>query len=242
MFFVSDDELAGFKELLAKGFASKTRVRALERSAAQLQADSLTGGAAVAEAEITRTKTRDAQVMGIVNELARVQEQLAQVNPQLDVTRYMADRDVLRAPAAGRVTGVAAIGAGTVVSGGRTLMELVPTGRALIVEARIKPADIDDVRLGAQATVRFSTVNPRGQSAFTGRVVTLSPARVEEGSGGGYYRAQIALDDPAAAARAGVAMQPGIPASVNIKTQDRTLWDYLTAPLTDAMSRSMREE
>jgi hypothetical protein len=72
-------------------------------------------------------------------------------------------------------------------------------------------------------------------------VVTLSPARVEDSSGS-YYRAQIALDDPAGAAQAGVTMQPGIPASVNIKTHDRTLWDYLTAPLSDAMSRSMREE
>ena len=236
-----NDELEGFRELLKKGFARKTTVRALERSAAQLTADSLTGAASVAEAQISRQKLRDGQLMQIVGELARVQEQLAQINPQLDVTRYYADLDLMRAPAAGRVAGIAQVGPGTVVSGGRTLMEIVPAGRALIVEARIKPGDIDDVRLGAEATVRFSTVNPRGQSAFVGRVVTLSPARIDDGKGG-HYRAQIALDDPAAAARAGVAMQPGIPVGVNIKTKDRTLWDYLTAPLSDAMSRSFREE
>jgi HlyD family type I secretion membrane fusion protein len=236
-----NDELAGLRQLLAKGFARKTTVRALERSAAQLTADSLTGAAAVEEAEINRGKTRDGQVAQIVGELARVQEQLAQVNPQLDVTRYYADRDMLRAPVAGRIAALTPLGPGTVVSGGKTLMEVVPSGRALVVSVRVKPDDIDDVRIGAEATVRFSTVNPRGKSAFVGRVVTLSPARIEDGAGG-HYRAQVALDDPAAAAQAGVTLQPGIPVAVTIETEKRTLWDYLTAPLTDAMSRSFREE
>jgi HlyD family type I secretion membrane fusion protein len=236
-----NEDLAAFQELASRGFARKTTVRQLQRSAAQHEADSATGEASLREAEITYQRTRDSQVMQIVTDLARVQEQLAQVNPQLDVNRYLADQDLLRAPAAGRVTAVAALGPGTVVTGGRTLMEVVPAGRTLIVEAKIKPSDIDDVRLGAEATVRFSTVNPRGQSSFTGRVVTLSPARIEDSSGG-YYRAQIALDDPAAAGEAGLALQPGIPAMVNVKTQDRTLLSYLLSPLSDAMSRSFREE
>jgi HlyD family type I secretion membrane fusion protein len=237
-----NDELDGIQQLYRKGFARKTTVRALERSIAQLEADSITGGASIEEAEINRRRTRDAQVMQIVSELAQVQEQLAQVNPQLDITRYYADRDILRAPAAGRVAGVAQVGPGSVVSTGRSLMEIVPTGRTLIVEVRIKPDDIDDVRVGAEAIVRFTTVNPRGQSSFKGRVVTLSPARVTDAQGGAHFRAQIALDDPAAAAAGGVTLQPGIPAAVNIKTRDRTLWDYLVAPLSDAMSRSFREE
>ncbi len=238
-----NDELDGIQQLYAKGFARKTTVRALERSIAQLQADSIAGGAQIEEAEINRRRTRDAQMLALVSELNSVQEQLAQVNPQLDISRYYADRDLLRAPAAGRVAGVAQVGPGMVVNGGRTLMEIVPTGRTLIVEARVKPEDIDDVRVGAEATVRFTTVNPRGESSFKGRVVTLSPARVEDPKGGpGHYRAQIVLNDPAAAASTGLALQPGIPANVNIKTKERTLWDYLVAPLGDAMSRSMREE
>jgi HlyD family type I secretion membrane fusion protein len=237
------DELQGMRILLAKGFARRTTIRALERTEAQLNADSLTGEAAIEQAEIARRRTRDSQVMTIVGELNQVQEQLAQVEPQLDISRYQADRDLLRAPVAGRVAGIAQIGPGTVVSGGRTLMEIVPSGRALIVQTQIKPTDIDDVHLGAQATVRFTSVNPRGQSSFKGHVVTLSPARVGAEQGGeGYYLAQIALDDPAAAAASGVALQPGIPATVNIETAKRTLWNYLMAPLTDAVSGGMREE
>jgi HlyD family type I secretion membrane fusion protein len=237
------EELADYRGLFAKGFARKTTIRSLERNEAQLKADVLSGREAVQQAELSLGKTNDAQQMAIVGELKSVQDQLAQVTPQLDITRYQADLDLMRAPVAGRVAGVAQVGPGTVVSGGRTLMEIVPNGRALIVEAQVKPDDIDDVRLGTEATVRFSTVNPHGQTAFKGKVITLSPARVGTESGGaGYYRAQIVIEDAEALRRAGVELQPGIPASVNIKTKNRTLWDYLMSPFSDAMSKSFREE
>ena len=213
------------------------------RAVEQLQADVLAGREAVQQAQLALEKTTDGQQMSILSELRSVQDQLAQVTPQLDVTRYFADLDLMRAPVDGRVAGVQQIGPGTVVSGGRTLMELVPNGRALVVEARFKPQDIDDVRVGSEAVVRFSSVNPHGQTAFKGRVTTLSPARIgtEEGAGG-YYRAQIVLEDPEAVRRAGVELQPGIPASVNIRTKNRTLMDYLLAPFSDALSKSFREE
>jgi HlyD family type I secretion membrane fusion protein len=235
------DELQDYQMLYRRGFARLTTVRSLERTQAQLQADTAAGEAAVKQAEIAATRVRNAQDLDLASQLGQIQDQLAQIEPQLDVSRYVADQDVIRAPAAGRVSGVTAMGPGMVIGGGRTLMEIVPNGRALIVEARVKPQDIDDVRVGQEATVRFSSVNPHGRTAFKGRVVTLSPARIEAG-GQPYYKAQVVLEDPQEAQREGLALQPGIPASVNIKTKNRTLFDYLSAPLGDAMSRSMREE
>lgn len=242
-----EDELAGLRQLLARGFATRTRVRTLERTEAELQAEMVGGATATTEAEMNRRRTRDGQIVEVVTQLSQVQDQLAQINPELDVTRYEADRNVLRAPVSGRVAGVAQVGAGSVVSGGQTLMQVLPAGRALIVEARIKPEDIDDVQLGAEAHVRFTSANPRGRSSFTGRVVRLSPIQVtpEGGAangGAGFFRAQIALDDPALAERNNIPLQPGLPATINITTARRSLWDYLMAPLSDAMNRSMREE
>jgi HlyD family type I secretion membrane fusion protein len=239
-----EDELSDYRSLYAKGFARKTTIRALERNAAQLKADNLAGLAAIEEAALTLRRTQDSQSVELVSQLKQVQDELAQVNPKLDINRYEADRDLLRAPADGRVSGLAQIGPGTVVEGGHTLMELVPVGRALIIEADVDPKDIDDVRVGSEAIVRFSSVNPHGQTAFKGKVVTLSPAAVNgEGTDATpRYRAQIVLDDPAAAQRSGLALQPGIPASVNITTQARTLFDYLMQPFGDAVSKSFREE
>jgi HlyD family type I secretion membrane fusion protein len=237
------DELRDYRSLYAKGFARKTTIRALERTEAQLLADTLTGKAAVEQAELSQGKTSNGQQLALVSELREVQDQLAQIEPQLDISKYYADLDLMRAPVAGRVAGVAQVGPGTVVNGGRTLMELVPNGRGMIIETQVKPQDIDDVRIGTEAIVRFSSVNPHGQTAFKGKVITLSPARIgQEGGQPGYYRAQIMLEDPDAVRRAGVELQPGIPASVNIKTKNRTLMDYLLAPFSDALSKSFREE
>ncbi len=236
-----NDELADYQMLYKRGFARLTTIRSLERNRAQLEAEVGTGMAAVRQAEIARQRLRDTQTLDTVSQLNQVQQQLVQVGSQLDVSKYLADQDMVRAPAAGRVSGVVPMGPGMVMGSGRTIMEIVPTGRALIVEARVKPQDIDDVRLGQEATIRFSSVNPHGQTAFKGRVVTLSPARIEQ-NGTAFYKAQIVLDDPQAARREGLTLQPGIPATINIKTRERTLFDYLFAPFTDAMSRSFREE
>ena len=235
------EQLADYRGLYRRGFARLTTIRDLERQEAGLAADLAGGTAAFNQARIARDRLRAAQAMETSSQLGQVQEQLAQVTPQLDVSRYFADQDQLRAPAAGRISGVVSMGPGMVVAGGRTLMQIVPTGRPLIVEARVKPGDIDNVRLGQEATIRFSTVNQHGRNAFKGHVVTLSPAQITEG-GSAFFKAQIALDDPAEARRAGLVLQPGIPASVNIKTKDRSLFSYLFAPFTDAMSRSFREE
>jgi hypothetical protein len=95
------------------------------------------------------------------------------------------------------------------------------------------------------ASLRFTTVNPRGQSTIPGRVVALSPARIGEGGAGapaGYFRAQIMVDDPRALARAGIRLQPGLPVLVHVNTHSRTLLDYLLTPVEDAMSSAFREE
>jgi HlyD family type I secretion membrane fusion protein len=236
-----EDELGDYRMLYRRGFARLTTIRGLERQQAQLRADTTAGAATLAQAEIAAKRVRDAQMLDIAGQLSSTQEQLAQVSPQLDVSRYYADQDLLRAPVAGRISGVVTMGPGMVVSGGRALMSLIPTGRAYVVDARIKPADIDDVRIGQEAIIRFSTVVPHGKTAFEGHVVTLSPASITEG-GQAYYKAQVALDDPAEARREGLTLQPGIPATVNIKTKDRSLFSYLFAPFADAMSRAFREE
>lgn len=236
-----EDELRDYRMLYERGFARKTTIRSLERTQAQLQADTAAGLATTNQARIAAQKVRDSQMVDLSTELAETQAKLAQITPQLEVSRYAADQDVLRAPTTGRVSGIQSMGPGMVLSGGTTIMELVPTGRPLIVEVRVKPADIDDVRVGQKATVRFSTANPHGQNAFDGTLVTLSPASMTVGEQT-FYKAQVTIDDPAAVRREGLGLQPGVPASVNITTADRTLFEYIFGPLTAAFSRSFREE
>jgi HlyD family type I secretion membrane fusion protein len=236
------DELQGIRSLYRRGYARVTQVRALERAAAELEGQRATAATAVARADLASSRLASQQVMDVASQLGKVEEQLAQADPSLRVTRYDAERDTMRAPIAGRVSGVARVGPGTVVGTGETMMEVVPDGRTMIVEARVAPGDADDVRVGMPATLRFTTVNPRGDSAIEGRVAAFSPARVAEQNGPGHFRAQIVVDDPQALAERGMTLRPGLPVVVHIKTHSRTLFNYLFAPLEDAMSGSFREE
>ena len=114
----------------------------------------------------------------------------------------------------------------------------------MIVEARVLPTDIDDVRVGQEANVHFSSVNPHGRSTFKGHVVTLSPTRVADGAGARpYFRAQIALDD-AAGRGAGRGHAPARLAGLDPHHHRAAdpVPVHLLAPFSDAMSRSFREE
>ena len=243
------DELAGIRGLVRRGYATMTRLRALERSEAELEGEPANAATAVRRAELRIARLAHAQLMDINAELARVEDALAQAEPALRVTRFDEARDTLRAPVAGRVSGVARLGPGSVLGPGQTVMEVIPDGRALLVEARVLPHDADDVRIGMPASLRFTTVNPRGQSTVRGRVVALSPARIggdqtggQGGAGAGYFRAQIVVDDPQSLRRSGIVLQPGLPVLVHIQTRSRNLLDYLFAPVEDAMSSAFREE
>lgn len=236
-----NDQLAGIRKLHARGFAPKSTLFELERTRIELETAAIANRARAAEVRLTAARAEQARVSEILDQLRTVQNQLQQVAPDLAVARYNAERDLIRAPAPGVIVGLEPTSAGAVVSRGHRFMDLLPDGRTLIVEARIKPEDVDDVRLGQKADVRFTTVNPRGQSKLEGKVTTLSADRLTDPqTGQGYFLAQITLDrarlDPE------LRITPGLPAAVNVRTKGRSVLDYLLSPLTDAFSRAGREE
>lgn len=104
------EQLADYRLLYRRGFARLTTIRDLERQEAGLVADVADSGAMLAQTQIARDRLRAAQAMETSSQLGQVQEQLAQVTPQLGVSRYFADQDQLRSPAAGRVSGVVSMG------------------------------------------------------------------------------------------------------------------------------------
>lgn len=235
------DELGSVQTLYEKGFARKSQVRALQRAAAQLEAETATGGDEVARSGLQSARLANDQMMQTVAQLSQIEQQLAQTEPALRVTRYDENRDLLRAPVAGHVSGLARVGPGSVLGGGQTVLEVVPSDRTLIVETQIAPSEVDNVRTGLKATLNFTSVHPSGRSTFDGHVIALSPNRIETDKGA-HFRALIAVDDAKAIRSAGVAIQPGLPVSVQIKTKDRTLFDYLFSPLIDTMRTGFREE
>ena len=151
---------------------------------------------------------------------------------------------MMRAPVDGRVAGVQQIGPGTVVSGGRTLMELVPNGRALVIEARVKPQDIDEVRMGMKAKVRLSGLNQRWTDPVPAQVVTISADRlVNQHTGEEFFGVDLRIDPKDLRhLPKGLKLSPGMPADAMIVTGKRTIMGFLATPILDTFHNAFRED
>lgn len=152
-------------------------------------------------------------------------------------------RSKIKAPITGAVVGLQVHTTGGVVKPGDALMSIVPKDEPLVVEARVDPNDIDVVQKGMTAQVRLTPLNTRDVAPLDGKVIWISADRMtEKESSAGYYLARIKLDNQADSLPKGVDLYPGMPAEVMILTGERSLFGYLSAPITRSFRRAFREQ
>ncbi|NIA67454.1 HlyD family type I secretion periplasmic adaptor subunit [Pelagibius litoralis] len=244
------EELNGLKKLLAKGFAEKNKVLALEREAARLGgergehiAEIAAAKTAISQAELEILQLRKDTREAVEVELRQVRTEIFDLRERVLASQFVLDHLEVRAPEDGIIVGLAVHAPGQVVQPGATILELVPVDDELIVEARVQPFDIDNLSLGLPADVIFTAFPQRTTPKLQGTVAYFSADRFEdERSGEAYYLARIAISEQEAA-RLGKdqILRPGMPADVMIKTGARTALDYLVQPLTESVTRAWRE-
>lgn len=124
-------------------------------------------------------------------------------------------------------------------------MDIVPRGDELLIAARIAPRDIDKVQSGQEVVIRFTALNARNTPETIGSVRQVSADNlVDQTSGAAYYLVLIDLP-PSRQLEAALGAQelvPGMPVESFIRTGTRPAISYLLKPLTDALSRALREE
>lgn len=248
-----DEELRALREVAEKGFVSKTRVRALERQKAELQGQRGQFAATVAQTGSQQGETRlqilEAQnnyYERIATELRDVENALADARPKWAAARDQLARIDIRAPATGTVVGLTVFTRGGVIAPGQKLLDIVPDEAPLTVEARLSPADGDDVRVGQKAFVRFSTLHESSLPALDGVVTRVSAdSLTDERSGESYYSAEIAVPlselRKIDALRGSDTLRAGIPVGIEIPLRKRTALQYAFEPLTAAFRRSFTE-
>ncbi|EKE68129.1 HlyD family type I secretion periplasmic adaptor subunit [Oceanibaculum indicum] len=243
------DEINGIQDLVSRGLVARPRLLALQRAVADLEGENarLSGNIARQQQAIGETRL---QVISIQNqfreEVARqhreTEAQIFDLRERFTAARDIVDRIELRAPHSGYVVGLRAHTIGGVIRPGDTIMEIVPSGEELVLEAQVRPEDIDNVTVGQEADVMLTAFKMRNTPNVPGEVVTVSADRlVDERSGAPYYLAKILIDKDALANLAHVELQPGMPAEVFIKVGPRTPLNYMIEPLTDSMRRAFRE-
>ncbi len=152
-------------------------------------------------------------------------------------------RTQIVAPQAGKVIGLTAHTVGGVITPGEAILHLVPADTPLIVEGRIRPTDIDRVQAGQTARLRFSAFSARTTPTVQGRVERVSPdAFQDEATREAYYAARITVTEAELAKLGEVTLEPGMPVDVLVEGEQRTAWQYLTAPLVDIVEKAWVEE
>jgi HlyD family type I secretion membrane fusion protein len=249
-----NEELDGLKSIAAKGFASMNRVRELERQEAQLKGQQASmeseyarAGEGIGETKMQSLSVSRDRLEQVESDLKDTQSKLSETLPKLVATREQLEHSLVRAPVTGQVVGLDVFTIGGVVAPGQKLMDIVPDGRELVIQAQLKPTDADDAFAGQKAQVRFLSIHNRSLPLLTGTVRTVSAdSFTDEKTGRSYFKTEIVVPEAelnrVRSVMGNGELRPGIPVEAVLKVRKRTALQYLLEPLTGALWRSGHEE
>ena len=249
-----EEEIESKKNLLKKGLVRKPEVLALQRAHANLRGElgRLRGEVGDAKERIARSEeqvsgVRAAAIKTAVEQLHETLAELTDVRERIRAAQGVLNRVNIAAPVKGVVVKLRYHTSGGVIEAGKSIMEILPSGDELIIEVRVRPQDIDNVKRGQHAMVRLTALNRRVTPMVAGEVVYVSADALPNEKAGGQqnasdiYVARVKLDPMVASAVKGFRPTPGMPAEVFIKTSERTFLEYIAQPLRDSMARAFRE-
>jgi HlyD family type I secretion membrane fusion protein len=242
-------EIEGTQKLYERGLERLPRLLALQRAQADLDAEKATNRARIAEneqrageTEIQVLTTREQAMERANDELAEVQRTLAELWSQMPSRQDILERTVIRAPISGTVMSLRATTETGVIRPGEPVLELVPEDAMLIIDARVRPTDIDRVRPGLEARVLLTAYKQRNLPRINGVLRSISADRlVDDRTGEAYFLAKVVVNTEDLALLDEVQLSPGMPADVMILNDEQTFIDYMLGPILQSMRRSFHE-
>ncbi len=195
------------------------------------------------ESEVERLKKEEESVVATFK--SKAQQQLAEVRTKLDISKgkktvsqASLNRTELRSPVDGIIQKLYINTVGGVVRPGVELIDIVPIGGELLVEAKIKPKDIGFVRRGQTAKVKVSAFDFAIYGGLNGTVETVSADTITDKKGQSYYLVKVHVDKAYFDVRnERLNVIPGMQATVDISVAERTVLEYIMKPLLRALQR-----
>lgn len=242
-------ELEAVRGLWEKNLVSIARLTQLEREAARLNGErgQLVAAAAQARGRISEIGLQIIQIdqdlrSEVAKELREIQARVAEYVERKVAATDQLNRIDIRAPIDGTVHQLAVHTVGGVINAAEQIMLIVPEGERLMVEARINPQDIDQIKIGQRALVRFASFNQRTTPEIYGAVDRISAdIVVEQRTGVNYYVVRIELPANELSRLGAVRLVAGMPIESFIETAPRSLLSYLSKPLLDHGLRAFRD-
>ena len=245
------EELNSLRPVAEKGFVSLSRIRALERSEAELSGEGGQAQASAGEAQLSAGAERLRQLEAekayqerASDELKDVVFEIRELAPKYRAALEQVRQLDIRAPVSGTIVGLNVFTVGGVIGAGQKLMDVVPDHANLVVAARIAPDDVDDIAVGQKAEVRFNGMHDRGLPLLSSVMTRLSAdVLTDEKSGESFYTAEFQVPESELAKIRSVRgpqfqLRAGGPVQVTIPIRKRTALQYAFEPLLGAMRRS----
>lgn len=245
-----EEEITAVKYLEEKKLIEKPRLLALQREAARILGDrgEHLGLIARAQQRIGETKTQmlsldDNYHRDILTELRETQQRLAELEEKEKSAQDILNRTAIKAPQAGKVVGLNKHTIGGVINPGEAVLHIIPTHDQLVIEARIKPLDIDVVYEGLEAHVKFTAFKQRRTPTLSGKLISLSADIFEDpNTKEAYYQARISISKEELERLGALKLYQGMPAQVMIVTEKRTAFNYFASPIMASFERAFRED
>lgn len=232
-----DREIAIVQPMVKRGVMSEVELLRMQRQSADLAQ------------QITERKNRYAADAN--NELVQVESELAQARENMAMRADPVERSQIRAPLRGVVKNIRINTVGGVVQAGQDILEIVPLDDTLIVQAYISPKDVAFIRTGQDALIKISAYDYAIYGGLDGRVILISPDTLQDerrpselklNPDQAYYRVLVETSGSYITDKAGnrLDISPGMTATVDIKTGEKTIFQYLIKPIT-RMKQALQE-
>lgn len=243
-------DLDANRGLLTSGFISRIRIGQIESvvmdyasKLAERRSELARAAQRLVESDLKIKSTQNEYVKAASDQVKVTAARLAEIEQELRKSEDAAVRQVVTAPASGEVIDLKFTSPGAVVRPGDLIAEIVPVNAKLMVEARIRPEEINHVHVDQPARIKFTAFKYRNSSMVTGKVTYVSGDRLmDRATNLPYYSVMIVADvDSVQSAGSELKLQAGMPAEVYIQGTTQTALQYLAEPVTRTIRRAGRQ-
>ncbi|EGV35455.1 HlyD family type I secretion periplasmic adaptor subunit [Neisseria weaveri] len=233
-----DKEISITAPMVAHGVVSEVELLRMKRESSDLA--------------LQISERRNRYMADANNELVQAESELAQAKENMAMRADPVERAMIRAPMRGIVKDIKINTVGGVVNVGQDIMTIVPLDDKLLVEAYIRPQDVAFLSPGLPAVVKISAYDYAIYGGLDGKVTLISPDTMSNNGARAndlkldpnqvYYRILVQTTNNSLKDKNGKDMPiiPGMVATVDVKTGEKTVFQYLIKPIT-RMKQALRE-
>lgn len=244
-----NEELVGLRELREKNLIPISRALAMERERTRLEgvvgrsvADTAKAENGIAEARLQISQLKQKMLEEVSAQLLEARQKINDLRERASVADDILRRQDILSPKSGLVQNLKVFTIGQVIRPGEAMLEIVPNDGKLVIYTQLPTTEIEHVREGMTAEIRFPAFHSRRIPLILGRLDRVSRDRlIDETTKQPYYLGIVSLDKVDIAEEYRGKIVAGMPAEVLISTGERTAFSYMVSPLLDSFRHAFRE-